>query len=400
MSLSSSAFQLSTLFSRPGKQSKWLLAGVLTLTFGCANQAMADKGKSMTAKPSATVSAYGVLSDATPVQKVTLKNSNNVEIDVISYGGIITRMMVPDAKGELGNIVYGMETIEEYESGNPYFGALIGRYGNRIKDGKFTLFGTEYQLAQNDGDNHLHGGVQGFDKKVWKMTPFANEQSAGVTLTLVSPDGDQGYPGELTTEVTYTLTNNNTLDMQYIATTDKPTVVNLTQHSYFNLAGEGTILDHELQINGEFITPVDSGLIPTGELTAVAGTPFDFTSPKAIGKDIEADNVQLARGKGYDHNYVIKDSADNELIEAASVYDPASGRVLRVLTEEPAVQFYSGNFLDGATSGFGQTHVFRGAFCLEPQHYPDSPNQADFPSTTLLPGEVYSTRIVYEFDTK
>ncbi len=388
-------------FSRSGKQAKWLLAGVLTLTFGCANQVMANKqGQSMTTTPSATVSAFGSLSDATPVEKVTLKNSNNVEVEVISFGGIITRIVTPDANGELGNIVYGMETIEEYENGNPYFGALIGRYGNRIKDGKFTLNGTEYQLATNDGDNHLHGGVQGFDKKVWKMAPFATANSAGVILTLVSPDGDQGYPGELTTEVTYTLTNNNTLDMQFIATTDKPTVVNLTQHSYFNLAGKGTILDHELQINGKYITPVDGGLIPTGELAPVAGTPFDFTSPKAIGRDIEADNEQLALGKGYDHNYVLKEQVDNELIEAATVYEPTSGRVLRVLTEEPAVQFYSGNFLEGATEGFGQQHIFRGALCLEPQHYPDSPNQADFPSTTLLPGEVYSTRIVYAFDTK
>ncbi|MBR9793455.1 MAG: galactose mutarotase [Gammaproteobacteria bacterium] len=388
-------------FSRSGKQAKWLLAGVLTLTFGCANQVMANKqGQSMTTTPSATVSAFGSLSDATPVEKVTLKNSNNVEVEVISFGGIITRIVTPDAKGEMGNIVYGMETIEEYENGNPYFGALIGRYGNRIKDGKFTLNGTEYQLATNDGDNHLHGGVQGFDKKVWKMAPFATANSAGVTLTLVSPDGDQGYPGELTTEVTYTLTNNNTLDMQFIATTDKPTVVNLTQHSYFNLAGKGTILDHELQINGKYITPVDGGLIPTGELAPVAGTPFDFTSPKAIGRDIEADNEQLALGKGYDHNYVLKEQVDNELVEAATVYEPTSGRVLRVLTEEPAVQFYSGNFLDGNTKGFGQQHIFRGALCLEPQHYPDSPNQANFPSTTLLPGEVYSTRIVYAFDTK
>lgn len=388
-------------FSRSGKQAKWLLAGVLTLTFGCANQVMANKqGQSMTTTPSATISAFGSLSDATPVEKVTLKNSNNIEVEVISYGGIITRIVTPDAKGQPGNIVYGMETIEEYEKGNPYFGALIGRYGNRIKDGKFTLNGTEYQLATNDGDNHLHGGVQGFDKKVWKMEPFATANSAGVTLTLVSPDGDQGYPGELTTEVTYTLTNNNTLDMQFIATTDKPTVVNLTQHSYFNLAGKGTILDHELQINGKYITPVDGGLIPTGELTPVAGTPFDFTSAKAIGRDIEADNEQLALGKGYDHNYVLKEQVNSELIEAATVYEPTSGRVLRVLTEEPAVQFYSGNFLEGATKGFGQQHIFRGALCLEPQHYPDSPNQADFPSTTLLPGEVYSTRIVYAFETK
>lgn len=387
------------IFSRSGKQAKWLLAGVLTLTFGCANQVMADKGQNMT-MPSATVSAFGTLSDATPVEKVTLKNSNNIEVEVISFGGIITRILTPDVNGKLGNIVYGMETIEEYENGNPYLGALIGRYGNRIKDGKFTLNGTEYQLATNDGNNHLHGGVQGFDKKVWKMAPFATANSAGVTLTLVSPDGDQGYPGELTTEVTYTLTNNNNLDMQFIATTDKPTVVNLTQHSYFNLAGKGTILDHELQINGQYITPVDGGLIPTGELAAVAGTPFDFTSPKAIGRDIEAENAQLALGKGYDHNYVLKEDVNSELVEAATVYEPTTGRVLKVLTEEPAVQFYSGNFLDGNTSGFGQQHIFRGALCLEPQHYPDSPNQANFPSTTLLPGEVYSTRIVYAFDTK
>lgn len=398
--LPSNSLRPASILSRTGKPSKWLLAGVLTLTFGCASNVMADKGQTMTTMPSASVSAYGTLSDATPVQKVTLKNSNNIEIDVISYGGIITRMMVPDAQGKPGNIVYGMESIEEYETSNPYFGAIIGRYGNRIKEGKFTLNGTEYQLATNDGDNHLHGGKQGFDKKVWKMEPFATAQSAGVTLTLVSPDGDQGYPGELTTQVTYTLTNDNTLDMQFIATTDKPTIVNLTQHSYFNLAGKGTILDHELQINGEFMTPVDGGLIPTGELTAVAGTPFDFTSPKAIGKDIGAEDEQLSLGKGYDHNYVIKDTVDRSLIEAANVYDPSSGRILRVLTEEPAVQFYSGNFLEGTTQGFGQKHIFRGAFCLEPQHYPDSPNQAAFPSTTLLPGEVYSTRIVYEFDTK
>ena len=398
--LSLTSIRPEQLFTASGSRTKWLLAGVLSLTFGCSSQVMAQKGQTMTTTPSATISAYGVLSDATPVKQVTLKNSNNIEIDVISYGGIITRMSVPDAKGQSGNIVYGFDSLSDYETKNPYFGALIGRYGNRIKDAKFSLFGTEYQLATNDGDNHLHGGVQGFDKKVWSMEPFATKTSAGVKLTLVSPDGDQGYPGELTTVVTYTLTNDNTLDMQFIATTDAPTIVNLTQHTYFNLAGQGDILDHELTINSAAITPVDSGLIPTGELMPVAGTAFDFTSAKAIGKDIGDSHKQLALGKGYDHNYVLKDQPDNSLIEAASVYDPASGRVLRVLTEEPAVQFYSGNFLDGSTSGMGQQHIFRGAFCLEPQHYPDSPNQPAFPSTTLLPGDVYSTRIVYAFDTK
>ena len=350
--------------------------------------------------PSALMQAYGTLDDATPVSKVTLTNSHGVEMDVISYGGIITRLETPDRNGESGNIVLGMDNLEDYVQSNPYFGAIIGRYGNRIANGKFTLNGTEYQLATNDGDNHLHGGVQGFDKKVWQMTPFTTATSAGVTLSLISPDGDQGYPGTLDTTVTYTLTNDNTLDMHFAATTDKPTIVNLTQHTYFNLSGEGTILDHVLQIPSDAITPVDSGLIPTGDLEPVAGTPFDFRKPKAIGKDINASSEQLKRGKGYDHNFVLKTDADNELVTAATVYDPDSGRELTVLTEEPAVQFYSGNFLDGSTSQEGMTHAFRSGFCLEPQHNPDSPNQSTFPSTTLMPGEVYSTRIVYAFDTR
>ncbi|WP_414829348.1 aldose epimerase family protein [Alteromonas sp. H39] len=350
--------------------------------------------------PSALMQAYGTLDDATPVNKVTLTNSHGVEMDVISYGGIITRLETPDRNGEPGNIVLGMDNLEDYVQSNPYFGAIIGRYGNRIANGKFTLNGTEYQLATNDGDNHLHGGVQGFDKKVWQMTPFTTATSAGVTLKLISPDGDQGYPGTLDTTVTYTLTNDNTLDMHFAATTDKPTIVNLTQHTYFNLSGEGTILDHVLQIPSDAITPVDSGLIPTGDLEPVAGTPFDFRKPKAIGKDINVSNEQLKRGKGYDHNFVIKTDANNELVTAATVYDPESGRELTVLTEEPAVQFYSGNFLDGGTSQKGMTHAFRSGFCLEPQHNPDSPNQSAFPSTTLMPGEVYSTRIVYAFDTR
>ena len=350
--------------------------------------------------PSALMQAYGTLDDATPVNKVTLTNSHGVEMDVISYGGIITRLETPDRNGKTGNIVLGMDNLKDYVQSNPYFGAIIGRYGNRIANGKFTLNGTEYQLATNDGDNHLHGGVQGFDKIVWQMTPFTTASSAGVTLKLISPDGDQGYPGTLDTTVTYTLSNDNTLDMHFAATTDKPTIVNLTQHTYFNLSGEGTILDHILQIPSDAITPVDSGLIPTGDLEPVAGTPFDFRKPKAIGKDINASSEQLKRGKGYDHNFVLKTDATNELVEAATVYDPDSGRELTVLTEEPAVQFYSGNFLDGSTSQEGMTHAFRSGFCLEPQHNPDSPNQGAFPSTTLMPGDVYSTRIVYAFDTR
>ncbi len=348
--------------------------------------------------PSASLSHYGYLSDKTAVSKVTLTNKHGIEVDVISYGGIITRITTPDNKGQMANIVLGMDDIHAYESANPYYGAIIGRYGNRIANGRFTLDGVDYQLGQNDGDNHLHGGNNGFDRKNWAMVPFTTENSSGVTLNYVSPDGDQGYPGTLDMQVVYTLTNNNTLDMKFSATTDKTTIVNMTQHSYFNLAGGGSILDHQLRIPSDSITPVDSGLIPTGELMPVAGTPFDFRDFKTIGQDINTNHEQMARGKGYDHNFVIKADIDDELIEAATVVEPTSGRQLTVLTDEPAVQFYSGNFMDGSTSRDGKPFDFRTGFCLEPQHYPDSPNQPAFPSTTLSPGEQYQIRIVYAFD--
>ncbi|MEO2267531.1 aldose epimerase family protein [Pseudoalteromonas sp. YIC-656] len=378
--------------------STFAMVGVL-VSFVVPN-AFAHQGDAMNSVPTATMQHFDTLADSTPINKVTLTNANGVEVDVISYGGIITRITTPDAKGNSGNIVLGFDNVADYVASSTYFGAIIGRYGNRIAGGKFSLNGTEYQLAKNDGDNHLHGGVQGFDKKVWQMQPFTTANSAGVKLTLLSPDGDQGYPGNLATEVTYTLTNNNSLDMQFVATTDKPTIVNMTQHSYFNLAGKGDILDHQLQINAQTMTPVDSGLIPTGEITKVAGTAFDFRKMKAIGKDINDEDEQLKLGKGYDHNFVLKDVADGQLIEAAKVYEPVSGRTLTVLTEEPSVQFYSGNFLDGSTSQPGLKHDFRSGFCLEPQHNPDSPNQPQFLSTVLHPGSVYSTRIVYEFGVK
>jgi aldose 1-epimerase len=368
----------------------------IALTPACAHQ-----GDNMSNSPSALLHAYGKLADQTPINQVTLTNSNGVSVDVINYGGIITRIETPDSNGNMGNIVLGLDNLEDYTNATTYFGAIIGRFGNRIANGKFSLNGTDYQLATNDGANHLHGGVQGFDKKVWTMAPFSTENSAGVTLSLVSPDGDQGYPGELTTQVTYTLTNKNTLDMQFVAKTNKPTIINMTQHSYFNLAGKGDILDHQMQINSNAITPVDGGLIPTGELMQVAGTPFDFRNPKAIGKEINVDDEQLKLGKGYDHNFVLKNKPNHDLIEAANVYEPSSGRTLTVYTEEPAVQFYSGNFLDGSSKqASGLVHKQRSGFCLEPQHFPDAPNQPTFPSTTLMPGEVYSTRIVYEFGTK
>jgi len=349
--------------------------------------------------PSASQRHYGNLADGMAVSLVRLRNANGIEADVISYGGIITRIMTPDASGQLGDIVLGLDALDEYVACSPYFGALIGRYGNRIANAEFKLDGVSYRLDANDGNNHLHGGFEGFDKKNWSMTPFVTETSAGVLLTLISPDGDQGYPGELDLQVTCELTNENELDMRFSATTDKPTVVNMTQHSYFNLAGEGDVLDHQLMIAADYITPVKAGLIPTGEFLTVEGGPFDFRQAKPIGQDIQAGNEQLELGHGYDHNFVLKELANDELVLAARVTEPVSGRVLEVLTAEPGLQFYSGNFLDGSSQGKGRVHSYRGAFCLEPQHFPDSPNQADFPSTTLLPGDTYQSRIVYRFST-
>ncbi|HLU07497.1 MAG TPA: aldose epimerase family protein [Woeseiaceae bacterium] len=356
----------------------------------------ADPGSSQDT-PGVTQRHYGTLEDGSEVTLATLANGAGVEVDVLTYGGIITRLVTPDSAGRPGDIVLGLDSLEEYVSSSPYFGAIIGRYGNRIASGRFSLSGKEYQLSVNDGDNHLHGGEVGFDKKNWKMKPFVTANSAGVTLSLTSPDGDQGYPGRLYATVVYELTNDNELDLRFTARTDRPTIVNLTHHSYFNLAGEGSILDHELTIPAEHFTPVRQGLIPTGELREVAGTPFDFRDAKRIGRDIDEDNEQLELGLGYDHNWVLKDTVDDELILAARLAHPSSGRVLEVWSVEPGVQFYSGNFLDGTLEGKGITHGHRSGLCLEPQHFPDSPNQPRFPTTTVLPGETYESRIVYRF---
>jgi len=307
-------------------------------------------------------------------------------------------LVTPDAAGQPGDIVLGLDSLEEYVESSPYFGALIGRYGNRIAKGHFTLDDKTYQLDTNNGENHLHGGVTGFDKKNWGIEPFTTVASAGVVLTLVSPDGDQGYPGRLEVRVVYELTD-DALDFRFSAVTDQPTIVNLTQHSYFNLAGEGDILDHVLMIPAEHFTPVDAGLIPTGEFRNVNGTPFDFRQPKPIGRDIGADDEQLGFGLGYDHNYVLQSEPSNDLVLHARVTEPQSGRVLEIWSVEPGVQFYSGNFLDGTLEGKGTVYAQRSGFCLEPQHFPDSPNQSGFPSTALLPGDTYETRIVYRFAT-
>lgn len=349
--------------------------------------------------PLPSTTPYGQLASGEPVQQVRLDNGQGIALTVISYGGIITQLQAPDRKGQAADIVLGFDSLADYEQKNPYFGALIGRYGNRIANGQFHLDEQQVTLERNDGENHLHGGKQGFDKKNWQMQPFSTEHSVGVTLTLRSPDGDQGYPGNLDVTVVYELTQDNLLDIRFQANTDKPTVVNLTQHSYFNLAGQGDILSHELTIPAKQITPVRAGLIPTGVLQDVSGSVFDFRRAKPIGQDIVQADAQLALGLGYDHNYVLKDVADDQLVLAGRVREPHSGRVLEVWTDEPAVQFYSGNFLDGTLSGKGRVFAHRSGFCLEPQHFPDAPNQPAFASTRLNPGELYQSRIQYRFST-
>ncbi len=343
-----------------------------------------------------TKEAFGTTGDGEAVDRYTLTNANGVEVRAINYGAIITSLRVPDKDGQLGDIALGFETLDAYLTGNdPYLGAIVGRYGNRIGNGTFELDGETYSLARNNGPNHLHGGVTGFDKVVWQ----GEATEDGVVFTYVSPDGEEGYPGTLTARVTYTLTDQNELIVDYHATTDKATPVNLTQHTYFNLAGAGNgdILGHELTLNASRFTPVDSTMIPTGELRDVTGTPFDFRQPTAIGARIGQDEQQLNFGGGYDHNFVLDGGADAPAL-AARVYEPTTGRVLEVHTTEPGMQFYTGNFLDGSVTGKGgRSYEYRYGFCLETQHFPDSPNKPDFPSTILRPGETYESRTVFTF---
>lgn len=344
------------------------------------------------------------MKEGTPVELFTLRNAKGFEAKITNYGGIVVSLKVPDKSGQFGDVVLGFDTLEgylspEYVKSNPYFGALIGRYGNRIGKAKFSLAGKEYKLAANNGVNHLHGGVKGYDKVLWDARMLQGDEPA-LQLHYLSKDGEEGYPGNLDITAVYTLTNDYGLKVDFTATTDKETVVNLTHHSYFNLAGKGDILGHEVMINSDKTTPVDSGLIPTGELRPVKGTPFDFNTPTAIGARINQDDEQLKFGKGYDHNWVINKAA-GELALMARVYEPGSGRVLEVLSTEPALQFYSGNFLDGTLKGKGGwVYQFRNGFCMEPQHYPDSPNKPAFPSTVLKPGETYKNTILYRFSTR
>ncbi|HEY6953083.1 MAG TPA: aldose epimerase family protein [Bacteroidota bacterium] len=347
---------------------------------------------------------FGKTPDGTEVYVYTLKNSNGMEARIMTYGGIVLSLKVPDKNGSPGDVVLGCDSLSQYFPNNPYFGALIGRYGNRIGHAKFKLHGIEYSLAANNGANSLHGGLRGFDKVVWTVREEDCKAGKALALTYVSKDGEEGYPGTLSVEVVYALTDSNELRIDYSATTDKPTVLNLTHHSYFNLAGagHGDILGHELFINADRFTPIDATLIPTGELKPVKGTPLDFTRPTLIGARINDKDEQLKFGIGYDHNWVLnKNNNNDELSLAARVYEKSTGRTMEVYTTQPGIQFYSGNFLDGTIMGKGGTkYAKRFGFCLETQHFPDSPNKANFPSTELDPGKTFSSTTIYKFSVR
>ncbi|MDB5982841.1 MAG: aldose 1-epimerase [Pseudomonas sp.] len=347
--------------------------------------------------------AFGTAADGTPIEKYTLRNSHGMQATVITYGGTLQSLIVPDKNGKADDVVLGFDDIKGYQEGTAYFGATIGRFGNRLADGKFTLDGKSYQTPQNDHGQSLHGGDKGFDKRVWKAEPAKGKDWVGVTLTYVSADGEMGYPGTLETHVTYSLNEKNELRIQYRATTDKPTVLNLTNHSYFNLAGAGSgdVLKQVAMLHSSHYTPVNDKLIPTGELAPVAGTPMDFRHPTAFGKNIKADHPQLkfaeVKQGGFDFNWVLDNPGKIGTL-AAEVSDPQSGRHLQLYTTEPGVQLYTGNFLDGTVKGKGgKVYPHWGAFTLETQHYPDAPNQPNFPSTRLDPGKVYTQTTVFKF---
>tara|TARA_B100000900_G_scaffold219831_1_gene186343 strand:- start:802 stop:1941 length:1140 start_codon:yes stop_codon:yes gene_type:complete len=345
---------------------------------------------------------FGKTTDGAIVDQYTLKNSNGMEVSIISYGGIITSWKAKDRNGNYRDIVLGFNNLSDYETISPYFGALIGRYGNRIRKGKFSLDGVEYNLAVNNGENHLHGGLKGFDKVIWDVEERVNDKSVSLILRYTSSDMEEGYPGNLDVKVTYTLTKDDELRVRYEAETDKKTIINLTQHSYFNLSAglSRDILSHEITINSDSYLPVDQTLIPTGELRDVGGTPFDFRESKSIGDDINNDNKQLTFGNGYDHCWVLN-KQDEGIRLVATAYDPVSGRLLEVSSDQPGIQFYSGNFLDGTlVSKDGAKYEFRSGFCLETQHYPDSPNQESFPTVILNPGEKYDTKTIFKFSTR
>jgi aldose 1-epimerase len=350
------------------------------------------------AQATITKTSFGKTDSGENIDLYVLRNGK-VEAAITNYGGIVVSLKAPDHNGKLDDVVLGFRDLESYTKPGPYFGALIGRYGNRIAKGRFKLNGVEYKLATNNGENHLHGGIKGFDKVVWTGREMKTKAGPAVVLTYLSKNGEEGYPGNLRVRVVYTLTSKNELKIDYSATTDKDTVINLTHHSYFNLAGEGNgdILQHLVKINADRFVPIDAGSIPTGELTKVAGTPFDFLKSTAIGARINDADEQLKNGNGYDHTFVIN-GRPGMLRLAATAYEPSTGRTMEVWTTEPGMQFYTGNFLDGTLTGkAGKTYPRRSGFCFETQHYPDSPNQPSFPTTTLRRGATYTSTTIYRF---
>jgi aldose 1-epimerase len=362
-----------------------------------ASKSEATKSRSI------TKSSFGKTAEGVQVDLYTLTNKNGVEVAITNYGGAVVSLKVPDRNGKLGDVVLGFDSVDGYVSNKSYFGAIIGRYGNRIAHAQFSLDGKTYTLLKNNGENTLHGGIKGFNKAMWSAKEIPAKGGQALELAYLSKDGEEGFPGNLHLRVVYTLTDLNELKIEYFATTDKKTVLNLTNHSYFNLAGPGSgdILGHILQIEADKFTPVDASLIPTGELPSVEGTPFDFRKPTKIGQRIDSNDEQIKLGGGYDHNFVLRREAGDPISLAARVVEPTTGRVLEVWTTEPGVQFYTGNFLDGSARGKGGiSYTKRSAFCLETQHFPDSPNQPRFPSTALSPGERYHTTTIYKFSTQ
>lgn len=378
------------------------LLGLALLTVQCKNDQQKNNdnlgNQNNTAMTDTRIKEFGTTRDGESIKMITLTNENKVEVKIITYGGRITSLRVPDKNGIFEDVVLGFDSPEHYLEENPFFGALIGRYGNRIAKGRFSLDGEEYTLAQNNGENHLHGGEKGFDKVLWTIEE--QDDPSSLKLSYISEDMEEGYPGRLETTVTYTLNSDNSLDVDYNATTDKKTIVNLTQHAYFNLSGDFSkkILDHVVQINADEFLPVDETMIPTGEIREVEGTPFDFREPKPLGQDIDADNEQLKRGVGYDHCWILNGEGSGMRFAASAVH-PESGRTLEVYTTEPGMQLYTGNHLDGSLPlqhGEGN-YEKRTGFCFETQHYPDSPNQEGFPSVVLEPGETYTSKTSFRF---
>ena len=384
----------------------WVATGLLSLVLGACSQSSTVNETTPQTKGGHALTIdkkpFGTAPSGKAADLYTLSNGT-LQAKITNYGGIIVSLDVPDRSGKTVDVVLGYNTLDEYVKDSPYFGALVGRYANRIAKGKFTLNGKEYTLLVNNGPNALHGGKVGFDKVVWDAEPFKTANAVGLKLTYLSKDMEEGYPGNLKVTVRYSLTADNTLEIQYEATTDQPTVLNLSNHSYFNLAGEGSgdVLGQVMMINADRFLPVDDTLIPTGELRAVKGTPFDFTQPKLIGEGIKADDEQVKFGNGWDHCWVINQTKPGENTLVCRVTDPKSGRTMEMHTTEPAVQFYSGNFLDGKNVGkSGKAYNFRNAFCLEAEHYPDTPNHHKFPTTTLKPGQTYRQTTTYKFSAK